>query len=63
MGGPASCLITVCFGRINSRLERQECFHIKSLHNSGKSFFSISMTSALECGLTPLYCSGFADEP
>jgi len=28
MGGPASCLINLCFGWVNSRLERRECFHI-----------------------------------
>jgi len=32
-----------------------------SLHNSGKSFFSISMTLALECRLlTPLNCTVLA---
>jgi len=31
-------------------------FSHQSLHNSGESFFSISMTLTLECGLlTPLY--------
>jgi len=34
------------------------------LHNSGKSFFSISMTLALVCKLlTPSYCTSYADEP
>jgi len=34
-----------------------------SLHNSGKSFLSISMTLTLECGLlTLLYCTSYADE-
>jgi len=36
-----------------------------SLHNSGKSFFNISMTLALERGrLTHYrYCTRFGDEP
>jgi len=39
-------------------------FSHKSLHNSGKPFFYISITLALKCGLlTPLYCSSFADAP
>jgi len=34
------------------------------LYNSGKSFFSISMTLALECGLlSPLCCTNLDDEP
>jgi len=28
MGGPAICLINLCFGWVNSRLEKLECFHI-----------------------------------
>jgi len=28
MGGPASCIINLCFGWVNSRLEMRECFHI-----------------------------------
>jgi len=28
MGGPASRLINLCFGWVNSRLERRECFHV-----------------------------------
>jgi len=59
MGGSASCLINICFGWVNSWLVRRESFH-----NSGKSFFSISMTLALQCGLpTPLHHTSFADEP
>jgi len=58
MGGPATCQINLCFGWVNSWLEKLECFHIKPLHNSGKSFFIISMTLALECGLlTSFYCT------
>ena len=28
MGGPARCLINLCFGWVNYRLERRECFNI-----------------------------------
>ena len=35
MGGPESCLINLCFGWVNSQLERQECFHINSYTTAG----------------------------
>jgi len=28
MDGPASCPINLCFGWVNSRLEKRKCFHI-----------------------------------
>jgi len=52
-----SCLINLCFGWVNSRLERRECFNTNRYIavDSGKSFFNVSIALALQRELlTPL---------
>ena len=41
MGGPASCLMNICFAWVNSWLERRECFHINR-YITVANLFSIS---------------------
>jgi len=41
MGGPANCLFNLCFGWVNSRLERREYFQINR-HITVVNLFSIS---------------------